>query len=163
MFFAAVRNATGFLERGRSGSAGHPPGDPAGPVHPRGPEERNQRPNADEKDEWRLVAIARPKHSAVLCATSTVAGRLLVACGGIHSAARRKFYPDEGLPRWHGAVMWRGVADFDQVLDGHPMIMAGRTRIKFVCYPMSHQASRAGAQQANFIAELRSDETLHRT
>jgi 2-polyprenyl-6-methoxyphenol hydroxylase-like FAD-dependent oxidoreductase len=88
-----------------------------------------------------------------------VEGRVLVACDGIHSAARRSFYPDEGPPRWNGAIMWRGVAESDPILDGHTMIMAGHPRAKFVCYPISHHASRPGAQQINFIAELRYDPT----
>ena len=86
-------------------------------------------------------------------------GRLLIACDGIHSAARRIFYPSEGPPRWNGAVMWRGVAEFDRVRDGAQMIMAGHPRVKFVCYPISHEASRPGAQQINFVAELRFDTT----
>jgi 2-polyprenyl-6-methoxyphenol hydroxylase-like FAD-dependent oxidoreductase len=89
----------------------------------------------------------------------TADGRLLIACDGIHSMARRIFYPDEGPPRWNGSVMWRGVAEFDRVLDGNTMIMAGHSSIKFVCYPISHLAGRPGAQQINFVAELRFETT----
>jgi len=60
---------------------------------------------------------------------------------------------------WNGALLWRGKAEFDRVLDGHAMIMAGHPRTKFVCYPISHAASRAGAQLINFIAERRFDTT----
>ncbi len=88
-----------------------------------------------------------------------VEGRLLVAADGIHSTVRRVFHPDEGPPRWNGAVMWRGVAEVERVLDGQTMIMAGHTRKKFVCYPISNQASRPGAQMINFVAELRFDAT----
>jgi 2-polyprenyl-6-methoxyphenol hydroxylase-like FAD-dependent oxidoreductase len=88
-----------------------------------------------------------------------VAGRLLVAADGIHSAVRRAFYPHEGPPRWNGAIMWRGVVEMPPILDGHTMFMAGHSRQKFVCYPISHEASRPGLQLVNFVAELRFDET----
>jgi 2-polyprenyl-6-methoxyphenol hydroxylase-like FAD-dependent oxidoreductase len=55
--------------------------------------------------------------------------------------------------------MWRGVAEFDRVLDGYTMIMAGHPRTKFVCYPISHEAARPGAQLINFVAERRFDTT----
>src|SRR5206468_3774032 len=86
-----------------------------------------------------------------------VDGRLLIACDGIHSAVRRVFYPDEGMPRWNGAVMWRGVAEFPRFLDGHTMIMAGHPQTKFVCYPISHRPAggEVGKQLINFIAERR--------
>lgn len=86
-------------------------------------------------------------------------GRLLIACDGMHSAARRALFPDEGPRRRNGAVLWRGTAEFDRVLDGYTMIMAGHPRTKFVCYPISHSASRPGAQLINFIAERRFDTT----
>ena len=41
----------------------------------------------------------------------------------------------------------------------YTMIMAGHPRTKFVCYPISHAASRPGAQQINFVAERRFDTT----
>ncbi len=40
------------------------------------------------------------------------------------------------------------------------MIMAGHARQKFVCYPISHRASRPGLQRINFVAELRFDTTV---
>lgn len=88
---------------------------------------------------------------------AAVEGSLLIACDGIHSVARKCLYPDEGPPRWNGAVMWRGVAEFDRVLDGYTMIMAGHPSTKFVCYPISHEAARPSTQQINFVAERRLD------
>ncbi len=91
---------------------------------------------------------------------SPVEGRLLIACDGIHSTARKLMYPDEGDPCWNGTMFWRGVADFESYLDAHTMIMAGHKKTKFVCYPISHQASKPGRQQINFIAERRIDNSV---
>ncbi len=81
--------------------------------------------------------------------------KVVIAADGIHSALRRSLYPDEGSPRWNGAVMWRGVAHGPAVEDGHTMIMAGHTRQKFVCYPIRAGAAGGGQPLINFIAELR--------
>jgi 2-polyprenyl-6-methoxyphenol hydroxylase-like FAD-dependent oxidoreductase len=82
--------------------------------------------------------------------------RLLVAADGIHSAARRQLYPDEGAPCWNGAILWRGIAHAAPLFDGRTMIMAGHTRQKFVCYPIEERGS-AATQPLNFVAELRGD------
>ena len=86
----------------------------------------------------------------------SVAAPLVVCADGIHSAARAQFYPDEGMPRWNGALLWRGVADVPPVLDGRTMVWAGHPDQKFVGYPIQHLAD--GRQRFNFIAELRSAE-----
>ena len=88
-----------------------------------------------------------------------VTGRALIAADGIHSAARRNFYPNEGPPRWNGALMWRGIAEATPVLDGRTMVMAGHTRQKFVCYPIGEPSNDSGHQSINFVAELRFDTT----
>lgn len=90
---------------------------------------------------------------------SEARGRLLVAADGIHSVARRQLYPDEGGPKWNGAVMWRGVADAPPFLDGRTMIMAGHANQKFVAYPISDDADVEGHQKVNFVAEIRFDRT----
>jgi 2-polyprenyl-6-methoxyphenol hydroxylase-like FAD-dependent oxidoreductase len=103
--------------------------------------------------------------SAVFCDRETgaalpvVHGRALIAADGIHSAARRSLFPDEGPPRWNGAVMWRGLVEGPAILDGHTMIMAGHTRQKFVCYPIRERAKSTEVQTINFVAELRYDTT----
>ncbi|MEY2524003.1 MAG: 5-methylphenazine-carboxylate 1-monooxygenase [Ilumatobacteraceae bacterium] len=91
-------------------------------------------------------------------ATSAVAtGSTLIACDGIHSVARRHFYPDEGMPKWNGALLWRGLAEGAPVFDGRTMVWAGHPLQKFVLYPLLDLPD--GRQQLNFIAELRTDET----
>ena len=91
--------------------------------------------------------------------TLAVEGKVLIAADGIHSVARKKLNPNEGLPRWNGAVMWRGVAECEPMLDGATMVMAGHQDVKFVAYPIRPVDVRSGKQKTNFIAELRFDNT----
>lgn len=84
-------------------------------------------------------------------------GALLIGCDGIHSSVRAKFVPDEGPPKWNGAILWRGVTEAMPYLDGRTMIMAGHERQKFVCYPISRRAFDSGHALVNWIAELRYD------
>ncbi|MEA3184116.1 MAG: 5-methylphenazine-carboxylate 1-monooxygenase [Ilumatobacteraceae bacterium] len=89
--------------------------------------------------------------------TATARGSIMVACDGIHSVVRRHFYPDEGMPKWNGSLLWRGLADGPPVFDGRTMVWAGHPRQKFVLYPVLDLPG--GRQQLNFIAELRTDST----
>jgi 5-methylphenazine-1-carboxylate 1-monooxygenase len=84
-------------------------------------------------------------------------GSMMVACDGIHSVARRHFYPNEGMPMWNGSLLWRGLAEGLPVFDGRTMLWAGHPRQKFVLYPVLDVPG--GLQQLNFIAELRTDAT----
>ena len=80
-------------------------------------------------------------------------GSLLVAADGIHSVVRSARYPDEGMPKWNGALLWRGLAEAPPVLGGRTMIWAGHPDQKFVGYPIADLPD--GRQLFNFIAELR--------
>jgi 2-polyprenyl-6-methoxyphenol hydroxylase-like FAD-dependent oxidoreductase len=80
-------------------------------------------------------------------------GSCLVAADGIHSTVRAHFYPDEGLPRWNGALLWRGTTTTAPVFDGRTMVWAGHPDLKFVGYPIRDHAD--GTQLFNFIAEFR--------
>ncbi len=82
-------------------------------------------------------------------------GAVLIGCDGIHSTLRAKFVPNEGPPKWNGAILWRGVTESSPFLDGRTMIMAGHERQKFVCYPISRRALDQGRALVNWIAELR--------
>lgn len=85
----------------------------------------------------------------------TVSGSLLVAADGIHSAVRRQVYPDEGAPRWGGAVLWRGTTVAKPYLTGATMAMAGHEWQKFVTYPISQPDPATGEALINWIAELK--------
>ena len=78
---------------------------------------------------------------------------VLIAADGVHSTVRREFYPREGGPRFSGQLMYRGVSDWTPYLGGRSMFMAGHDRQKFVGYPMSGAAERAGRCELNFVAE----------
>src|SRR5258708_6835711 len=86
-------------------------------------------------------------------------GDLLVAAEGIHSAVRARFYPNEGLPKWNGAVMWRGLTLGRPFLTGGSIGQAGRTAQKFVVYPVSRRHAERGEALINWIADLHTDET----
>jgi 2-polyprenyl-6-methoxyphenol hydroxylase-like FAD-dependent oxidoreductase len=82
---------------------------------------------------------------------------VLIGADGIHSQTRAQLYPNEGLPKWNGAVMWRGVSHGEPFLSGRSMIMAGHLRHKFVAYPIGND--EAGKPLINWVAELRFDST----
>jgi 2-polyprenyl-6-methoxyphenol hydroxylase-like FAD-dependent oxidoreductase len=88
-------------------------------------------------------------------ARASTEGTVLIGCDGIHSTLRSKFVPDEGPPKWNGAILWRGVTESTPYLDGRTMVMAGHERQKFVCYPISRQAFDKERARVNWIAELR--------
>jgi 2-polyprenyl-6-methoxyphenol hydroxylase-like FAD-dependent oxidoreductase len=79
----------------------------------------------------------------------------VIAADGIHSRMRAIHYPDEGMPIWNGAVLWRGVTESEPFLGGRSMFMAGHQDQKFVCYPISAEHQRRGKSLTNWIAELR--------
>ncbi|HQD84445.1 MAG TPA: FAD-dependent monooxygenase, partial [Quisquiliibacterium sp.] len=93
---------------------------------------------------------------------STRTADVLLAADGIHSAARRQCYPDEGLPRWSRLILYRGVTRSAQFLSGRTMVQMGSKAQKFVCYPISRAAYDAGASLTNWIAcvQASADEAL---
>jgi len=102
----------------------------------------------------RLVSIRGDEDRAVaVFDDGEVDADIVVAADGIHSAARRQRYPEEGPPLWNGSLLWRGVAEVDPVLDGRTMIWAGHPEQKFVGYPIADL--RSERQAFNFVAELR--------
>lgn len=81
---------------------------------------------------------------------------IVIAADGIHSTVRRLRHPDEGMPRWNGALLYRGTVDRKPLLDGRTMIWAGHPDQKFVAYPILDLPD--GRQRINFIAEYRTDD-----
>lgn len=79
---------------------------------------------------------------------------VLVAADGIHSAARRQMWPNEGAPRYGQRVLWRATTECDPFGDGRSMFMAGHPDVKFVAYPISRKLHEQGRSRINWIAEL---------
>ena len=96
---------------------------------------------------------ARAEGDRVEVDRAEVEADVVVAADGIHSVARARRYPDEGPPLWNGALLWRGVAEVEPVLDGRTMVWAGHPDQKFVGYPIADLPD--GRQAFNFVAELR--------
>ena len=95
------------------------------------------------------IEVRRRDDGAVL----EVVGDVLVGADGIHSSVRRALFPEEGLPRWSGNVLWRATSRFEPFLSGSSMIMAGHLPHKFVAYPLT-EADGDGLALINWVAEL---------
>ena len=85
---------------------------------------------------------------------STATGDALIGADGIHSAVRARFFPDEGPPKWDGALLWRATSRARPFRTGASMVQAGHRDTKFVCYPIS-PVGPDGLQEINWIAEQR--------
>lgn len=86
--------------------------------------------------------------------TRTEQADAIVAADGIHSAVRRQFYPDEGLPRYSGRILWRATSYDRPWLTGRTMVMVGHADQKLVAYPIT-LPDADGRALLNWIAELR--------
>jgi 2-polyprenyl-6-methoxyphenol hydroxylase-like FAD-dependent oxidoreductase len=80
---------------------------------------------------------------------------IVIAADGIHSTVRRLRHPDEGMPIWNGALLYRGALEAEPILDGRTMVWAGHPDQKFIAYPIRDLPN--GRQLVNFIAEYRTD------
>ncbi|ULT54804.1 flavin-dependent oxidoreductase [Neobacillus drentensis] len=79
---------------------------------------------------------------------------IMIAADGIHSVVRKFYYPDEGLPKFSGRILWRGITESSPFLTGRSMIMAGYQDQKFVAYPVCPDTAAKGSSLVNWIAEL---------
>jgi 2-polyprenyl-6-methoxyphenol hydroxylase-like FAD-dependent oxidoreductase len=104
------------------------------------------------------TAVAHFAERRGAAAAATVSCDLLIGADGIHSTLRAQRYPDEGPPKWNGALLWRGLATADPILDGRTLVWAGHPDQKFVAYPVADLPD--GRQLVNFIAEFRTDDRV---
>lgn len=85
--------------------------------------------------------------------SATVRGSVLICADGIHSAARKAFYPNEGAPNWNGVAMWRGALEWPVFEDGATMVIAGGMGGKLVLYPITPEED--GKQLMNWVVNVR--------
>ncbi len=81
------------------------------------------------------------------------AGDVLIGADGIHSVVRKAFYPDEGLPKFGGQMMWRGISRAKPFFDARTMVMAGHRDQKVVVYPVDSSIGDDGLIGMNWVAE----------
>jgi 2-polyprenyl-6-methoxyphenol hydroxylase-like FAD-dependent oxidoreductase len=84
---------------------------------------------------------------------------VLIAADGIHSRARRIFYPDEGAPAYSGIMMWRGTSRAKPFLTGASMVAVGHSLQKWIAYPITHPGVD-GLCTINWLSELPRTEML---
>ena len=82
-----------------------------------------------------------------------IAGDLVIAADGIHSAIRKQMQPGEGAPIWGGAILWRGTTQAKPFLSGASMVLAGHDTQRIVAYPITRPDSVTGLATLNWIAE----------
>lgn len=84
-----------------------------------------------------------------------VTSDMVVSAEGVHSVVRKQFYPQEGVPKYSGVVMWRGTTVAPPFLTGASMVRAGWLRDgKLVIYPIKDNVDGQGNQLVNWVAEL---------
>lgn len=86
-----------------------------------------------------------------------VAGDMIVAADGIHSAIRAQIHSNEGPPIWGGAVLWRATSLARPFFGKNAMVLIGHDRQRLVAYPISEPDPETGLATINWIAELRMD------
>src|SRR5512134_541435 len=86
-----------------------------------------------------------------------VRAQVAIACDGVNSVVRRKFYPGEEMA-FAGINTWRGVTRREPILGGRTYLRIGSLLTgKLVVYPIVDAADGAGNQLINWMAEIKRD------
>lgn len=86
---------------------------------------------------------------------------LFIGAEGLRSRTRAQMHPDEGPLNYEGTMMFRGAVEMDAIGDGKTMVIAGDHDLKFVTYPISESARKAGRALTNWVAEVRHSSPRH--
>ncbi|MBQ0932999.1 flavin-dependent oxidoreductase [Ideonella alba] len=88
---------------------------------------------------------------------TSLAGSLLIAADGLHSAVRAQMHPAQPPIQWGGAIMWRGTTPGVPVRTGASFVGLGSLRHRVVLYPISPPDPATGLATINWIAEITVD------
>jgi 2-polyprenyl-6-methoxyphenol hydroxylase-like FAD-dependent oxidoreductase len=99
----------------------------------------------------RVAAKFVDRHSGA--SLGEVDGDFLIGADGIHSVVRASFFPEEGPPRWNGAIIWRSASHAKPFLTGRTQLGIGG-RQTFICYPMSKREEDRGSGLINWAARF---------
>jgi 2-polyprenyl-6-methoxyphenol hydroxylase-like FAD-dependent oxidoreductase len=84
-------------------------------------------------------------------------GDILIGADGIKSRVRSLLYPDEGLPRYTGMMMYRGEVEAKSFLDGTSMLNGGNFKRQVVIYPVSAKLKKNGRDKINWVVGAEMD------
>jgi 2-polyprenyl-6-methoxyphenol hydroxylase-like FAD-dependent oxidoreductase len=99
------------------------------------------------------VVIAQFANAGSGHAQVVVKADMAVACDGLQSAIRRRFYPHEPAPLYCGKTSWRGLAHAEPFLSGATVAFVGAYNTgMFAAYPVKTHPD--GTQLINLIACL---------
>jgi 5-methylphenazine-1-carboxylate 1-monooxygenase len=80
-----------------------------------------------------------------------------IACDGVNSAIRKRYYPNEMLA-FAGINSWRGTTRRKPILDGRTYMRIGAIRTgKMVIYPIRDNVDDEGNQLINWMADIKQD------
>jgi len=86
-----------------------------------------------------------------------VAADVVIACDGVNSVIRKRFYPDEQVA-FAGINTWRGITRRKPILGGRTYMRVGSILTgKIVIYPIIDNVDGEGRQLINWMAEIKRD------
>ncbi len=106
-------------------------------------------------------ATAHFEHGATNEKLPSQRGSIVVSCEGIHSVIRKKFFPNEGPPRYSGINMWRGVTRWRPFLDGNTFVRIGWHKpAKVLIYPIRDNIDAEGRQLINWVCDIEQEQPI---
>jgi len=104
-------------------------------------------------------AVAHFIETTTGLASPSLRADAVIACDGVNSAIRQKFYPSEQVA-FSGINTWRGVTRRSPILTGRSYLRIGSIRTgKIVIYPIIDNIDGHGAQLINWMAEIETRST----